>query len=74
MNAVYSIFFLACGRNGIMGSLEPSVNVAHELCIFIEVTSPDRELAKPIVDSCQHLTLHHPVPEWSGLITALVYP
>ena len=70
----YSIFFRVYGRNGTMGSLEPTDAVAHELCIFIEVTAPTQELATSIGDSCQHLAVHNPVPEWHGLITALAYP
>jgi hypothetical protein len=74
MDRDYSVFFRLYGRNGTMGPLEPSTHLAHELCIFIEVTAPTEDLATSIADSCQHLAVHNPVPEWHGLITALAYP
>ena len=69
-----SIFFRVFGRNATMGPLEPEDSSPHELCIFIEVTAGAPELARSIADSCQHLAVHHPVPEWNGLITSLAYP
>ena len=74
MDKDYSVFFRVYGRNGTMGTLEPSENTAHELCLFIEVTAPTGELSRSIADSAQHLAVHYPVPEWNGLITALAYP
>ena len=70
----YSVFFRVYGRNGTMGDLEPTTTPAHELCIFIEMTAPTQELASAIGDSCHHLAVHNPVPEWHGLITSLAYP
>ena len=70
----YSVYFRVYGRNGTMGSLEPADESAHELCVCMEVTAPSQELATSIADSCQHLAVHNPVPEWHGLITALAYP
>ena len=74
MDRDYSVFFRVYGRNGTMGPLEPSTTLAHELCVIIEVTAPTEDLATSIADSCQHLAVHNPVPEWHGLITALAYP
>ena len=70
----YSVFFRVYGRNGTMGPLEPTEPPAHELCVIMEVTAPTGELARSIADSCQHLAVHNPVPEWNGLITSLAYP
>ena len=47
---------------------------AHEICLIIEVTAPDQELAGQLADSAHHLALHFPVPEWHGLISALAFP
>ena len=74
MDKDFSVFFRIYGRNGTMGDLEPVELPAHELCILIEVTAESQELARSIADSCQHLAVHNPIPEWSGLITALAYP
>ena len=68
------MFFRVYGRNGTMGPLEPTDTPATELCILMEVTAPTQDLATSIADSCQHLAVHNPVPEWHGLITALAYP
>ena len=70
----YSLFFRVYGRNGTMGPLEPTETPAHELCVIMEVTAATGELARSIADSCQHLAVHNPVPEWNGLITSLAYP
>ena len=70
----YSLHFRVYGRNGAMGSLEPVETPAHELCLFIEVTAPEQGLAESICTSCAGLALHHPVPEWHGLITGMAYP
>ena len=70
----YSVFFRVYGRNGTMGPLEPTDAPAMELCILMEVTAPTQDLATSVADSCQHLAVHNPVPEWHGLITALAYP
>ena len=70
----YSLFFRVYGRNGTMGPLEPTETPAHELCVIMEITAPTGELARSIADSCQHLAVHNPVPEWNGLITSLAYP
>ena len=74
MDRDYSIYFRVYGRNGAMGPLEPETRLAHELCLFIEVTAPTQELSTQIADSAQHLALHFPVPEWHGLISALAFP
>lgn len=74
MGKDYSVFFRIYGRNGTMGPLEPVQTPAHELCVIIEVTAPEQGLATSIADSCHHLALHNPVPEWHGLISALAFP
>ena len=74
MDKDYSVFFRVYGRNGAMGALEPVTTPAHEICLIIEVTAPDQELAGQLADSAHHLALHFPVPEWHGLISALAFP
>ena len=63
------------GKNGTMGPLEPVKEIrSHELCLLIEVTAPTQETASSIAGIVRHQGLHLPIPEWSGLITALACP
>ena len=74
MGQDYSVFFRVYGRNGVMGALEPVTTPAHEVCLIIEVTAPDPDLADQLAESAHHLALHFPVPEWHGLISVLAFP
>ena len=63
------------GKNGTMGPLEPVTDSrAHELCLVFEATAPTQEIASTIAQITRHQALHLPIPEWSGLITALACP
>jgi hypothetical protein len=63
------------GKNGTMGPLEPVKEIrSHELCLVFEVTAPTQEMASTIAGITRHQALHLPIPEWSGLITALACP
>ena len=63
------------GKNGTMGPLEPVNEIlSHELCLLIEITAPTQDIASTIAGIVRHQALHLPIPEWSGLITALACP
>ena len=63
------------GKNGTMGPLEPVKEIrSHELCLVFEATAPTQEMASTIAGITRHRALHLPIPEWSGLITALACP
>ena len=63
------------GKNGTMGPLEPVKEIrSHELCLVFEVTAPAQDIASTIAGIVRHQALHLPIPEWSGLITALACP
>jgi hypothetical protein len=63
------------GRNGVMGALEPVREItSHEVCLLLDVTAQDQATATTIAASGGHIALHHPIPEWSGLISALAFP
>ncbi|MDB5862909.1 MAG: hypothetical protein JWO70_715 [Betaproteobacteria bacterium] len=71
----YVVHMRIYGKNGTMGALEPVKEIrSHELCLLIEVTAPSQELASSIAGIVRHQGLHLPIPEWSGLITALACP
>lgn len=71
----YVVHMRIYGKNGTMGPLEPVKEIrSHELCLIIEVTAPTQEIASSIAGIVRHQGLHLPIPEWSGLITALACP
>jgi hypothetical protein len=73
--ADYVLNFRIYGKDGTMGPLEPVKQIAsHELCLLIEATAATQELASSIAEIVRHQALHLPIPEWSGLITALACP
>src|SRR5882672_3259062 len=72
---VYLLFIRIYGKNGTMGALEPVKEIrSHELCLSFEVTAPTQEIASTIASVIPHQALHLPIPEWSGLITAVACP
>ena len=71
----YVVHIRIYGKNGTMGPLEPVKEIrSHELCLIIEITAPTQETASSIAGIVRHQALHLPIPEWSGLITALACP
>ncbi len=71
----YHLTIRIYGKNGTMGALEPVRQTAsHEICLVIEATAPTQEIASAIAGIIRHQALHLPIPEWSGLITALACP
>jgi hypothetical protein len=63
------------GKNGTMGALEPvKKTLSHELCLIFEITAPTQAFASSVAGIIRHQALHLPIPEWSGLITALACP
>ena len=71
----YVVHMRIYGKNGTMGPLEPVKEIrSHELCLLIEVTAPTQEIASSIAGIVRHQGLHLPIPQWSGLITALACP
>ena len=63
------------GKNGTMGPLEPVKEIkSHELCLIFEATAPTQAFANTIAGIIRHQALHLPIPEWSGLITAIACP
>ena len=71
----YSVVMRIYGKNGTMGALEPVKEIrSHELCLLIEITAKSQDIASTIAGVVRHQALHLPIPEWSGLITALACP
>lgn len=63
------------GRDGTMGALEPVKDAKpHELALVFELTAPSQAVAHSLAGITRHQALHLPIPEWSGLITAVALP
>lgn len=71
----YTLTIRIYGKDGTMGALEPIRTIeGHEACLIFEATAETQELATTIAAITRHQALHLPIPEWSGLITALACP
>jgi hypothetical protein len=71
----YLVNIRVYGKDGTMGPLEPEKTIkGHELCLVFESTAPTQQTATAIAGIIRHQALHLPVPEWSGLITAVACP
>jgi hypothetical protein len=63
------------GRDGTMGPLEPVKDARpHEVALVFELTAPSQAVARSLAGITRHQALHLPIPEWSGLITAVALP
>ena len=55
------LIFHVYGKDGVMGELEFMRDaVSHELCIIIEVASPDQKMAKTLCNKARTTLLHYP--------------
>lgn len=45
-----------------------------ELCMLFDLTAETQELASTMALTARHVFLHHPVPEWSGLMCTAAMP
>ncbi|MBI4207839.1 MAG: acyclic terpene utilization AtuA family protein [Betaproteobacteria bacterium] len=71
----YLLHIRVYGKDGTMGPLEPVKEIrSHELCLIFEATAPTQDIASTIAGIIRHQALHLPIPEWSGLITAVACP
>lgn len=71
----YTLQFRVYGSNGSMGQLEPCPKIeGHEVGLIIDVVAPTQELAADILPIVWHTGLHHPIPEYEGLVSNLAFP
>jgi len=71
----YRLVFRVYGKNGTMGALEPENSIAgHEVGVVLEVIARTAEEARAAITVAWHTGLHHPVPEWEGLISNWAFP
>ncbi|MGQ0651198.1 MAG: acyclic terpene utilization AtuA family protein [Betaproteobacteria bacterium] len=75
MKGKYHMNLRVYGRDGVMGAREPERGrVAHEICLLLDFLADDPETAHTMAASGGHIALHHPVPEWHGLISGVAFP
>lgn len=71
----FRLVFRVYGKNGSMGALEPRDEIeGHEVGLVTEVVGRTAEEARAILNVVWHTGLHHPVPEWQGLISNWAFP
>jgi hypothetical protein len=75
IDADYQMSFRIYGKNGSMGSLEPTPQItSHEVGLVVEVIAADANKARDVLTIAGHTGLHHPIPEWHGLISNWAFP
>jgi hypothetical protein len=71
----YRIKWRVYGRDGTLGELEPNQSVTgHEIGLLIDIVADTQQLASSIGSVAWHTALHHPIPEYSGLVSHLAFP
>ncbi len=71
----YRLQFRVYGANGTMGNLEPCSQVeGHEVGLIMDVVASSQSLAADILPIVWHTGLHHPIPEYEGLISNFSFP
>ena len=72
--APFELVVRTYGANGVMGHLEPTPTPRHEVFVSFEITAAEQATAHAMANDLRHIALHHPIPEWHGLITVLAHP
>jgi hypothetical protein len=71
----YKLQFRVYGRDGCLGQLEPSREISgHEIGLIIDVVAGSQQQAAELALILSHTGLHHPIPEWQGLISNFAFP
>jgi len=71
----YEVTWRVYGKDASMGALEPTpVITGHEVGLLIDVLARTQSEASGICSIAWHTALHHPIPEYSGLISNLAFP
>jgi hypothetical protein len=71
----YSFTWRVYGKNGSMGELEPDPRVVgREVGLVLDIVAPEQSAASAIASVAWHTALHHPIPQYSGLLSNLAFP
>lgn len=71
----FTILFRVYGNSGVgdeHGQQQGSID--HEVGLLIEVIADTTENSQAIMSITWHTILHHPIKEWSGLVSQLAFP
>jgi hypothetical protein len=70
-----TLTFRVYGLNGVLGELEPNKEITgHEVCLIVEATAATQEDATAAAYAAAQVPVHHPIAQWSGLITPMALP
>ena len=70
----FSINFMNYGKDGVMGKLEPSTSVAHELGVLFEVLADTQDLANAICASVRSTFMHFDYENRKSTAGNLAFP
>jgi len=71
----YSLNWRVYGRpDAAESTCEGQQTPTHAVGIFIDVVAPTQALASAIITIAWHTGLHHPIPEYHGLISNFAFP
>lgn len=70
----YDIHVRVYGRDGVMGKLEPTPQMGHEIALLFTITTAEEATTDAIAKTFAHFALHYPIPEWRGLISGIAFP
>jgi len=71
----YALTWRVYGHNGSLGRLEPEPQIGgHEIGALIDIVAPTQTAADALASLAWHTALHHPVPEYHGLVSNLAFP
>jgi hypothetical protein len=70
----YSLRHMAYGRDGTLGSSEPTPLIGHEVGLVYDVIASSQAAAHAIGNLVWHTGAHHPIPEFSGTVNHFAMP
>ena len=71
----FTLLFRIYGQTGVLSDLEPHKDsIGHEVGILFEVVAKSHDLCQSVMSIAWHTILHHPIKEWSGLVSQLAFP
>ncbi len=70
----YQINFIHYGQNGVMGELEPSEEIPHEIGLMFEVIAQTQEMADTICASLRSTLMHFGYPGRKSTAGNLAFP
>ncbi|WP_059103054.1 acyclic terpene utilization AtuA family protein [Shouchella shacheensis] len=71
----YDLSIRTYGASGVMGERESHKDaIGHEVGILFDVIAQTPDKCNSIMSILWHTVLHHPIKEWSGLVSQIAFP